>query len=385
MSLKTKTLKFKGNSITFLFHQAFGWCAPAKLIGLALGYANEGQKLNDLITTSWSKKGWKDSDSKVFAGKELKELKEETPEYGVSLEANSVLFLSMSGVIKVLMRSRSKTADEFRSFISSKGGELTEGLSIPKKSVIKAGLKKPVIQENDIPGHLRTRLALLGELKKYGATDEKIQGLLMDIYTQETNRQNTSAALSTIASMVPAKKDATQMVPVSNIQASSLTPNFDTIRSFFLTGHQKHPKYADWIPAEEIGAPFGLTSDQARTFTTEYAKQRVQEIANVTAMKKVKDAGGYFRGVSTLVDESGLPTYVNETLGCAGIWYLMEDGKLVWRNYWSPAAVTDIVKLIPESKKVLKKNGPQDPNYLPPGMNFGETVEGQAVETPVKQ
>lgn len=371
MPVQTKILNFKSTIITFLAHPSVGWCVPAKLIGRALGYANEGQKLNDLVTHSWNKKNWGPEDSKVFTGKELETLKKETPQYGVSLEANSVLFLSMSGVIKVLMRSRSKTADEFRSFIASKGGELTEGLSIPKKTVSKTPKKtKTLVQSNDIPTHLRTRLALLGELRKYGTSDERIQSLLMDIYTEETNRQNTSSALATIGALGVTKKDSTQLVPTSNIQASSMTPNFDTIRSFFLTGHQKHPKMSDWMSAEEIGVKSGLTADQTRTFTTEYAKNRGQELANVTAMRKVKEAGGYFRGVSTLVDEAGLPVFINKELGCAGIWYLMEDGKLVWRNYWSPEAASEIVKLIPESKKKLSTNGPQDPGYLPPGMNF---------------
>ncbi len=390
MPIKTKTLNFKGNSITFLFHQAFGWCAPAKLIGLALGYANGGQKLNDHITNSWSKKGWKDSDYKVFSGKELKEMKVETPEYGVSSEANSVLFLSMTGVVRVLFRSRSKTADEFRNFLSSKGGELTEGLSIPKKTSFKSHKKTEVLTpSNDIPTHLRTRLALLAEMKKYNFGDEHIQKLLMDLYTQETNRQNTSAALSTIGALTAgSKKDATQLVPVSNAQLSTMTPNFDQIRSFFLTGHQKHPKYQDWISAEEIGAPIGMKADLVKKYSTQYLKERGYDLSNNVARKKVVDAGGWIRGAGTLLDDTCLPCYVNETVGCLAVWYMTEEAQTVWRNYWSPAAVTEILKLIPDNKKLVPGNGAQAvmQSLEEPIVVDGETVEGQASAiTPTKQ
>lgn len=386
MSTPTKILNFKSTIITFLCHPSLGWCIPAKLLGQALGYANDGQKLNDLITHSWNKKNWGPEDSKVFTGKELEALKKETPQYGVSLEANSVLFLAMSGVLKVLLRSRSKTADEFRNFIASKGGELTQGLNIPKKALPKKN-KKPVqlslpMAPSALSPEVAASVALLKEMQNTGIFEsEKLQSLYMDLWTRQ------SAALTVFDRVYKtiAPKDATQMVPVSNIQASSLTPNFDTIRSFFLTGHQKHPKFTDWVPAEEIGARVGLTADQARTFTSKYADGKGMTIANVIAMQKVKDAGGWFRGVAALVDDSGIPCFVNQELGCMGIWYLMEDGKMVWRNYWSPQAVEDIIKLIPEHKKTIKSNGPMDPNYLPPGVNFDPSLSAQATETVNKQ
>jgi hypothetical protein len=351
MTTPTKTLTFKKNSIMFLAHPSVGWCVPAKLIGAALGYANAGQKLNDLVTHSWSKKNWGSEDSKVFTGKELEELKKDTPQYGVALEASSVLFLSMSGVIKILLRSRSKTAEEFRSFLVSKGGELTEGVQMPKRVLQKAP-KAPVAAPQVIPDvdglppELKGPVALLKQMQSSGLFEtEKLGALYLDLWNKYMAPPTIFEALFAGAT-TPKKKDATQLVPVSNIQASSLTPNFDSIRSFFLTGHQKHPKFPLWISADEIGDTCGKTADQVKTFSTKYAESLGYKLPNVELMEQVKNNGGYFKGVSTMVDENFIPCFANPILGCVAVWYLTEDGKMLWRNYWSPDAVTKIRALM---------------------------------------
>lgn len=207
--------------------------------------------------------------------------------------------------------------------------------------------KEPPVSRQEIPQGLRTRLALLDEMKKYGFKNAEIQGLLRDIYTQVVNQQNTTNALAAINGMAPnGKKDSTQMVPVSNIQASSMTPNFDTIRSFFLTGGQKHPNFPDYISSAEIGEPLGLKADQVKKYSTQYVAKLGRELPNNQAMDIVKREGGYFKGVSVLVDEYKLPCVVDEVSEAIAVWYLMEDGKLVWRNYWSPRAVNEIRKLM---------------------------------------
>lgn len=370
--MKIKNLKFNNTVIAFLSYPSMGWCIPAKLIGLALGYANEGQKLNDLITHSWNKKNWGPEDSKVFTGKELEELKKETPQYGVSLEASSVLFLSMSGVIKVLMRSRSQTANEFRNFLAKNGGELMTGHKLETvKRVPVAGIKPPTAEMVD--KKFSAPLAILKQASESKAFDKQtLAQLYMELFRSSIPKA-TQLALP-FRDVTPSKNDSTQMVPVSNIQASSLMPNFDSIRSFFLTGHQKHPKYNDWLTAEEIGAAVGKSADQVKTHSTKYVKNQGKDLSNNIAMEKVTKAGGYFRGVSTLVDADKLPCFVDEELGCLAVWYLMEDGKLVWRNYWSPKAVDDIRKLMGYP---ALSNG--ELPFPPPGATFDSPPETKSL------
>lgn len=366
MSLKTKTLNFNGNTITFAKIDGI-WSIPAKLLGLALGYANDGQKLADAISGSWSAKWNNPLDYKVLNGPEVTALRKATPGFGVAPTVPSILLLSMTGVIKVLLKSRSKMADQFRDFLSANGGELVDGLqvSVAKKAQLSLPLNAPSGARQSSLDELMATLERGLSMKAMSKAEvsvifKAIAEMQFKKVTSELNQIETAKTMQAISTMVsPAKKDATQMVPVSNIQASSMTPNFDSVASFFLTGHQKHPKYTDWIPAEEIGTEFGLTSDQVKKYTTQYAELKGVELSNVIAMQKVKNAGGYFRGVASLVDDHKLPCYVDLELGCAGIWYLMEDGKLVWRNYWSPEAVKAIKARITAARPFQVKNQPK--------------------------
>lgn len=350
MPTKTKSLTFKKNIITFMHHPDMGWCIPAKLIGQALGYSKDGQKLADHITGSWGKK-LDPEDFRVFTGKELADIKKDTPEYGVALEASSVLFLSMEGVVRVLLKSRSKTAEEFRSFLVLKGGELTEGVQMPKRILQTSPKAKTVVPQiipdvDGLPQELKGPVALLKQMQGTGLFEtERLTALYLDLWNKYMAPPTIFEALFGGATQ-PKKKDATQLVPVSNIQASSMTPNFDSIKSFFLTGHQKHPKYLSWISAEEIGDTCGKTADQVKTFSTKYTESLGFKLPNVELMDAVKNAGGYFKGVSSVVDSDFLPSLLNPTLGCVAVWYLTEDGKMLWRNYWSPEAVTKIRALM---------------------------------------
>lgn len=137
-------------------------------------------------------------------------------------------------------------------------------------------------------------------------------------------------------------KDATQMVPVSNVQASSLTPNFDQIRGFFLTGHQKHPRFTDYLSAEEIGNLINKTADQVRDPIKKYVNGLGHELPNVQIQKLIKERGGYFRGIATFLDKENLPVFSIEGVGMT-TWFVMEDGKFVWRNYWHPDVVKGVM------------------------------------------
>ncbi len=226
----------------------------------------------------------------------------------------------------------------------------------------KPGRKPGAQKVAAVPTELQQPLALLKTMQATGLfSQEKLAALYLDLWTQVTTTSiqlknvtlpvDAPPTVGTLIYSSPGAKDTTQLVPISNIQASSMTPNFSVLKSFFLSGHQKHPKLKDWITAEEIGEPLGMSADQVKKYSTEYCANRGFELPNVVAMKRVKDNGGYFMGVQTLVDDIGLPCFIDKELGAAGVWFLMEDGKIVWRNYWSPAAVKEIVSMIPPGKK----------------------------------
>lgn len=152
--------------------------------------------------------------------------------------------------------------------------------------------------------------------------------------------------LTEVVSPEAITKNGTQMVPVSNVQASSMVPNFDTIRSFFLTSGMKHPRYGNWIPAEDIGKPMGWSADKVKHKIAELVKNRGHELPNNQAKQLVVLNGGFFRGMSSLVDDTHLPVFVNEKLGGIAVWYMKDDGLMVWRNYWSPEFVRDLYAMI---------------------------------------
>lgn len=365
MTLKQKTLKFNGNKIHFAQVGPSGaWLIPAKLLGLALGYAGDGQKLVDhlgdwKLNKDTSKPGW---ELWNINGELLSTLKKETPEFGVSPSANSATFLTIQGVTKVLLRSRAKLAAEFRTFLVKNAGEvlptdLREVLGSggsSKKTPEQTKLALPAPSRQGALQELMTVLEKGKELKLFSQKELKgIFNTLKDGFLEAAVGQQKAKTLAmfpqTIQVAPPTPivtRDATQLVPVSNVQASSLTPNFTSIRGFFLTGHQKHPMYQDWLSAEEIGKLCGKTPDQMKTFVVNYARNNGRELANSQARDAIVKAGGYFEGVASLVDSHRLPLFVDDAIGCMTTWYFMEEGLLVWRNYWSPEAVKDILKLV---------------------------------------
>lgn len=361
MTLKTKNIRF--NNITIIFAQLVtgDWVVPAKLLGLALGYSKEGQKFIDTFPK------WKlqpNDDTLVFTGEELAQLKKDAPELGVSSGSNSTTLLTMRGVTKALLKCRGTMAEAFRDHLVKKGDDILSDDARARLPVLAKKAKKVVemITPKNVPDDLQKPLTVLREMAKTGFfSKEDLAGYYRRVF------DSTLPATQALPATAPAvtKKDATQFVPVSNIQASSLTPNFTAIRSFFLTGHQKHPDFMQWRSAEEIGAKCGKTADQVKTFSSAYARSHGRDLANNQAKAAILQAGGYFEGVSSLVDDRRLPTLVDHEIGCMSTWYLMEEGMLIWRNYWSPRAVEEIEKLIAASPTVRAPKLPAPALPLP--------------------
>lgn len=348
MTLKIKSIKFNNTSIIFAQLANGLWVVPAKLLGLALGYSKEGGKFIDAFV------GWglvMNDDYVTMSGTQLAEMKQVAPELGVSLNAPNVTFLTMNGVIRSLLRSRSSMAEDFRSFLVKHADDILSDDARNKLPVRTKKAKKEISvpKTEGLPEELQKPLSVLREMALTGFfSKEDLAGYYKRVFESTLPAAPALPAVIPTAAVVT-KKDATQLVPVSNIQASSLTPNFTAIRSFFLTGHQKHPDFMLWLTAEEIGAKCGKTADQVKTFSSNYARSHGRDLANNQAKAAILQAGGYFEGVSSLVDDRRLPTFVDHEIGCMSTWYLMEEGMLVWRNYWSPRAVEEIEKLIAAS------------------------------------
>lgn len=351
MTLKIKSIKFNNTSIIFAQLANGLWVVPAKLLGLALGYSKEGGKFIDAFV------GWglgMNDDYVTMSGTQLAEMKQVAPELGVSLNAPTVTFLTMNGVIRSLLRSRSSMAEDFRSFLVKHADDILSDDARNKLPVRTKKAKKEIAapKTEGLPEELQKPLSVLREMALTGFfSKEDLAGYYKRVFESTLPVAIVAPQLPATAPVVT-KKDSTQLVPVSNIQASSLTPNFTAIRSFFLTGHQKHPDFVQWLTAEEIGAKCGKTADQVKTFSSAYARSNGRDLANNQAKAAILQAGGYFEGVSSLVDDRRLPTFVDHEIGCMSTWYLMEEGMLVWRNYWSPRAVEEIEKLIAASPTV---------------------------------
>lgn len=366
MTLKTKSIKFNKTSIVFAQLVSGKWVVPAKLLGQALGYSKEGGKFVDALV-GWGLK--LNDDVVMMEGAELAELKQVAPELGVSLNAPSVTFLSIYGVTRALLRSRSAMAEEFRTFLVKNADDILSDDARNKLPVRAKKAKKEIetVTPKNVPDELQKPLAVLREMANTGFfSKEDLAGYYKRVF------DSTLPAAQALPTVIPTavavtKKDATQLVPVSNIQASSLTPNFTSIRSFFLTGHQKHPDFITWLSAEEIGIACGKTADQVKTFSSNYARSMGRDLANNQAKAAILQGGGYFEGVSALVDKFRLPTLVDNEVGCMATWYLTEDGMLLWRNYWSPTAVAAILKLIAESPTVRAPKLPAPALPLPEG------------------
>lgn len=314
----------------------------------------------------------------------------EYPEHDYPLDADS-LFMSPGTVRDYLLQSRNPRArkilgqlidshptlytpeqlDEMKRAAAHRPHR-THKKGTPMSTKKKSEVSLALPSAENLPKELLGPLTILQQMVKTQMfTKEKLEGLYIDLFNRslELSKAPPKAAEPTFLAPVK-KKDATELVPTSNIQASSMTPNFTSIRSFFLTGTQKHPKYPDWISAEEIGAPYGQKADFVKKHIMNYATSRGKDLPNNKARDLVLRNGGYFEGIKSIVDGFKLPCFVDEELGGLGVWYLMEDGKLVWRNYWSPAAVAEIIRLSGWARPAI------DAPIQPEQLKFQEDVPG---------
>lgn len=376
--MDTKTLKF--NNITLTFLQIEGvWSIPAKLLGMALGYANDGQKLSDLITNSWSNR-WKPSDFKVLRGEELEKVRKATPQYGVPSTASQYLVLSMSGVMLVLLKSRTKSADAFRRFLSENGGDLIKNITVPSRAR-RTITKKPAqmnLALEEKSSNIQTDLfKTLHEMKKLGllskaelkAMFSKVAEIQLARFTKEnkvTHFLNPDGTVS--ATALPALTSTALAVPEGNFNLATKE-------------HKYHPAFKDWLTAEDIGKPFGLKADLVKKYIKTYCANSNYDLPNNEAKKFVEQNNGTFPAL----DEHGYIVYtaLKEKIGGIAIFSKMTGNSLFWRNYWSPNAVEAIKALIIRERKIVSGapvSSAEPLQVFDPTKNFGK--DAKVVEAP---
>ena len=165
------------------------------------------------------------------------------------------------------------------------------------------------------------------------------------------------AEVTTVTTGRVSHKDATQMVPVSNVQASSLTPNFDQIRGFFLTGHQKHPRFTDYLSAEEIGNLVNKTADQVRDPIKKYVNGLGHELPQRADPEAHQGSRWVLQGNRDFPRQGEPPGLQHRRRRHDDV---VRDGgrqKFVWRNYWHPDVVKGVLtSRVPDRKRA---SGPE--------------------------
>lgn len=360
--MKTKTLKFNGNEIVFIRDGGNQWMIPAKLIGKAMGYTNGGQKLADVITSSW-KKGWEQyEDFQIFTGTELQELKELTPQYGVSLNAKSVLFLTISGVIKVLMRSEAALAKDFRTFLAKNGGDLFDGVKQTGKAFFKGRASHQKVssqlllqfQTEDLE-EFRASLEFFKKQGIYNAKELKVfaNKLLEVQLTKISKSQGVNQFLSdgTVPNApIVGLNRATISIPEGNFKVITKERPF-------------HPAYEGWLPASEIGRPYGLKADFVKKYLKKFVTDRGADLPNNDAKKLVEANGGRF----PTIDKDGYIIHLSQKVDGIALFTKMDGNSLNWKNFWAPSVVKEIRALISKEKTEIQNGAESDlPVHLDP-------------------
>lgn len=333
--MDTKTLTFRGLSLTLVLHPVHGWGLPARMLGWALGYSNEGQKLTDQL----QKPNWNiGADAVMLTGDDLGKFKQGAGLQGSLLKSNSMVFLTMAGVRKVLLKSNAKAAKEFRTFLAENGGEAVKGLDLAMRTSVggSQGHMSPLAGGSDLS---------LAELRKM-LTWMRKEGLAT---TEELKVYGLRAVELCLRQMEPQTLLKTaEPVPVPQASLGLSLPGVPSGKT--LIGD--HPLYPGFLTADELGKAFGRSGNEIKHLIRRYCVEQMKsDLPNNQARALTKqgkmpvDAQGFFVLYDPVVD------------GYAR-WKRGADNQVVWRNYWGPKASREIGILIAE---YLKKNGMVNP------------------------
>ena len=147
-------------------------------------------------------------------------------------------------------------------------------------------------------------------------TKEKLEGLYIDLFNRSLELSKAPPKAAEPTFLAPVKKKGRHRTGADQQHPGKFDDSeLHQHRSFFLTGTQKHPKYPDWISAEEIGAPYRQKADFVKKHIMNYATSRGKDLPNNKARDLVLRNGGYFEGIKSIVDGFKLPCFVDEELG----------------------------------------------------------------------
>lgn len=378
--MKTQTLTFKKQTIQF---GQFGneVVIPAKFLGKAIGYAKDGESLINLLSSTWRKRfevlevetsaGVEGLDLGTIDGLMITDeaLGTFKKDFGIQKDTSpKMLLLTPSGVIKVLTRSRSTTAIEFRNFLARSGKELLGNRKLTAKKLGKAfkkGSKTPVQKSLPLtkPGAVRSMitapkqksvssvqdiLVLAKELKKYGGTDQECAELIKttaSVAIAKYKKDNKITQMITPDGTVPPNG----LVSLSKNALATPQGNYRVVNQI----EQYHPDFSDWHPASEIGREYGLKGDLVKKYMARICEEAGVDLPNNDAKEYVRQNNGAFPPP----DEKGFIIYKPaHGLGIALV-MRMDGNQMNWRNYWSPDVVNRVKQMIESDQKFIKNGG----------------------------
>lgn len=350
---KTRTLKFNGNTILFLRLGRL-WVLPAKLLGQALGYSENGDKLANLISSTW-KKEFKYVAVSTFndlgAPEHLRDIKLEAIllkknalqdfkdlSAQQSGTASQLLVLTIPGVLRVLSRSRAKMAQSFKNYLVANGQDLLKGISVEQKAPTKevGGREElPVIQTSRTA--LDDLLTVFHTMTDKGLISKRDQKAVMkNILDTQAARVSKEAGLTHF--LTDGKTPPTDTKALAKNAMAVPEGNFKVVS----TESPYHPDFKDWLPASDIGAPWLIKGDMVKKYCKAFCLARGHDLPNNDAKKFVESNGGNF----PKPDNRGFIIFKPNHVNGIALYMQMEGNQMNWRNYWSPAAVQDIRDLI---------------------------------------
>lgn len=390
---ETRNFNFKGFSFSFI-NWAGEWVIPGKILGKALGYSDDGDKLNNLIGGSWKKsfntttssetvltQSLPDIDAVMVTGEALANFKAISEMQ--SYNAPQLLVLTLSGLIKVLTKSRSKASTDFRNYLATAAKDWIGPASLPTKRVGSGNPRKdkalaiPAAQKSAVLDDL---LKVLGEMRKLSlltkAEQKELYGKVAEIqFTRFSKEAGVTHFLNPDGTVSLTKTSA-----MSKNALAVPEGNFNVVTR----DNKYHPAYPGWLPAQEIGRPFGLKADLVKKYCKNYCLSKASDLPNNDAKKFVEMNGGKFPDL----DEHGFIIYKPAHGFGIALLSKMEGNSLNWRNYWSPEAVIAIRESIakdrgfaqtaPDTATPVQLNltpSVPAPNHLP-ALKSPEVVEG---------
>lgn len=355
MAAKTRTLTFNGNTITFLRWGKL-WVIPAKLLGQALGYSSNGDKLANLVSTTWKKEFRFDSISSVLGVRYDAEailLRKDaltifkTMSTEEASKAPHMLILTMAGVIRVLGKSRAKMAVSFKNFLVKNGGELLKGHEGLQPS--EGGSSKPE-QLSFVDPAMRGVSSLEDLLLVFHAMDKN--GLLSKKEKKEYLQKVLDIQFVRVSKDSGVTHFLTPDGKVPPTDTKALTKNAmavpEGVFKVVTTENPQHPDYPDWLPASSIGAAFGLKGDLVKKYIKQFCESHHIDLPNNDAKKFVTSNSNIFPAP----DNKGFIIFKPPHHMGLALYMQMEGNQMNWRNYWSPVAVEQIRALIAQGKGI---------------------------------